>query len=86
MDFIKHFSHSNLILYFFISEFRSLRIPSFLIFGELDTNPGAGLAAAEELHALLSDRLSEVRVSMLMFMLMFMLMLMLFKRMSPPHP
>ena len=46
-----------------------------MIFGELDTNPGAGLAAAEELHALLSDRLSEVRVSM------FMLMLMLFKHM-----
>ena len=48
-----------------------------MIFGELDNNPGAGLAAAEELHTLLSDRLSEVRISMLMFILMLMLMLML---------
>ena len=35
-------------------------MPSFLIVGELDQSPGAGLNAAEELHALLSDRLSEV--------------------------
>jgi hypothetical protein len=39
---------------------RSLRIPSFLIFGELDSSPGAGVRDAEQLHALLSDRLSEV--------------------------
>jgi hypothetical protein len=39
---------------------KSLRVPSFLIFGELDKCPGAGLDSAEELHALLSDRLSEV--------------------------
>lgn len=39
---------------------KSLRVPSFFIFGELDKCPGAGLDSAEELHTLLSDRLSEV--------------------------
>ena len=46
---------------------RSLRVPSFLIFGELDTDPGSGLQAAEQLHALLSDRLSEVFIQAIIF-------------------
>ena len=51
---------SNNSTLFLVYIFRSLRVPSFLIFGQNDTCPGAGIAAAEELHALLSDRLSEV--------------------------
>ena len=52
-------------------------MPSFLIVGEKDLSPGAGLDAAEELHALLSDRLSEVCLSYNVFVLFYSLVLVL---------